>query len=325
MSKIFCYTGSKNSSTYYDAYFLQKYSKSNKYKLMSGFNNLPDIDRNILFTDPGVFCSVAPKFIYHKNKVVCWWHGDKETKNKGVKKRLPIASTYLPNCKKIVVSCDHGYNAVLSLGVNTRKIHRIPLGVDLTLFKEYNKINNRKKYSVPQDAFCIGSFQRDTDKRGGPKWIKGPDIFVDVINKIKNKIPNLFVLLSARRRRYVKKRLCDMKVPCAYHLVDFHEMPYLYSCLDCYLMTSRVEGGPKSLMESVACGKPIVATNCGMTRDVIRDGINGFVVPQEDSNLIAEKVLQIYMHGLQVNIDTVSSFDYKSNIVGMYDKMFDTL
>ena len=58
----------------------------------------------------------------------------------------------------------------------------------------------------------VGSFQRDTEGHDlkSPKLIKGPDIFIEIIKKIKNK--NLKVVLTGKRRQYVIKKLNELKV-----------------------------------------------------------------------------------------------------------------
>ena len=51
---------------------------------------------------------------------------------------------------------------------------------------------------------------------------------------------------------------------------------------DIYTLTSRYEAMPYVLLEALAAGRPIVATDVGGSRTAIDDGVNGFVVPQQD-------------------------------------------
>lgn len=57
------------------------------------------------------------------------------------------------------------------------------------------------------------------------------------------------------------------------------DIPTFYSTIDAFLMTSSVEGGPLTVLESMACGTPVVATRVGLVPDVVRDGMNGFSAP----------------------------------------------
>ena len=53
---------------------------------------------------------------------------------------------------------------------------------------------------------------------------------------------------------------------------------------------SRREGLPRSMMEAMALGLPVVATDVGAVRDLVIDGVTGFVVPPDDPRAMAEAV-----------------------------------
>ena len=60
-----------------------------------------------------------------------------------------------------------------------------------------DKINLRRELNIPETSFLIGSFQKDGNGWGRgeePKLIKGPDIFLEVIEVLKNKVDNLLSL-----------------------------------------------------------------------------------------------------------------------------------
>jgi glycosyltransferase involved in cell wall biosynthesis len=132
----------------------------------------------------------------------------------------------------------------------------------------------------------IGSFQKDGVGWGNgdePKLIKGPDIFLKVIEKLRHDIPNLFVLLSGPSRGYVKKGLDAMGVPYRHeYLSEYKDVSRLYDALDLYLITSREEGGPKACLESMAKGVPLVTTEVGQCRDLVIAGKNAMMAPIED-------------------------------------------
>ena len=64
----------------------------------------------------------------------------------------------------------------------------------------------------------------------------------------------------------------------------------LYQVLDIYLISSREEGGPMGLLESIACGATVVTTNVGMAMDGVSDNVNGFIVKDFSSESIADKI-----------------------------------
>lgn len=213
-------------------------------------------------------------------------------------------------------SCQITKNKMINLGIPNRKIIVIPLGIDLKHFRKSSnedKIILRQKFKIPKNKIVIGSFQKDSNGWGEglePKLIKGPDIFCEVIEKLAKKY-EIFVLLTGPARGYVKNRLDILDIPYKH---DFLENPnevadYFKAC-DLYIITSREEGGPKSVLESMACGVPLISTKVGMAPDMIKDGENGFLVNIEDvddlynkaSHVIDNNKLQtqLILNGLRV-------------------------
>jgi glycosyltransferase involved in cell wall biosynthesis len=149
---------------------------------------------------------------------------------------------------------------------------------------------------IPEDKIIIGSFQKDGNGWGQgnePKLIKGPDIFCDVVEKLNRKIP-VHILLTGPARGYVKNRLKKSNIGFTHiFLKNYLDIPKYYAVLDLYLITSRAEGGPKAIGESMASGVPIISTKVGMAPDYIIDGQNGMLCEIEDVDCLAEKALKV--------------------------------
>jgi len=71
------------------------------------------------------------------------------------------------------------------------------------------------------------------------------------------------------------------------------EIPLIVSCYDVYLMTSLWEGLPLSLIEALALGKPVVATDVGGNAEVVLDKENGFIVPPMAVDKITEALTEM--------------------------------
>lgn len=73
----------------------------------------------------------------------------------------------------------------------------------------------------------------------------------------------------------------------------FINPPDIYSVLrnsDIFLSTSLFEGVSNSIMEAMVAGLPIIATNVGDNKHLIKDGYNGYLVPCKDVDAIVEKL-----------------------------------
>ena len=60
-----------------------------------------------------------------------------------------------------------------------------------------------------------------------------------------------------------------------------------------FCLLSRSEGFSNALLEAMACGVPPVVTQVGGNPEAIRDGENGFLVPVEDANIAADRILEL--------------------------------
>lgn len=65
---------------------------------------------------------------------------------------------------------------------------------------------------------------------------------------------------------------------------------------DILCLPSYREGLPKALIEGAACGLPIVTTNTVGCRDVVEDGVNGFLVPIKNIDQLANKILELILN-----------------------------
>lgn len=223
------------------------------------------------------------------------FHGDKTTSPEITKNiELFIENIYLP--VRILTACQMMRERLLGWGASPEQVVYIPLGVDLNLFTPPTLVERmavRRKLGIPDDAVCIGSFQKDgVGWADGltPKLIKGPDIFLKVIERLHQHY-NLFVLLTGPARGYVKQGLDKLEVP--YHheiLASYQDIVSFYHCLDIYLVCSREEGGPKAVLETLATSVPLVSTKVGLAPDIINHTTNGLLTEIDDVEALTEAV-----------------------------------
>ena len=205
----------------------------------------------------------------------------------------------LPRLDKVICSASIVRDRLINWGVAQSKLALIPIGCETDRFvpptPEQRRII-RERLGFPKDAIVVGSFQKDGEGWGDgnlPKLIKGPDVFLATIDRLRRD-HNIFVLLTGPARGYVKSGLERLGVPFVYHYAaERDEVARLYHALDLYLVTSREEGGPMGLMESMASYVPVVSTYVGMAPDLIVNERTGFVVKNPDPDLIAAKASQI--------------------------------
>ena len=239
------------------------------------------------------------KFLPTNNNYVSTFFHGKHQDGEEVSDHIDKFINSSPKLSKIVTGSTLIEKRLLKWGIDKEKLVKIPIGVDTKLFfpptiKE--KLIMRKKLGINKDKIVIGSFQKDGVgwKEGKiPKLIKGPDLLVESIIKIAKYLP-VVVLLTGPARGYVKYELEKNNIEYihVYHK-NYEEIANCYKMLDLYLITSREEGGPKGIVESMASGVPLVTTNVGMASDFIIPGITGSISKMEP-NSVAENALSLY-------------------------------
>ena len=243
---------------------------------------------------PEYFGGKLYRHIHPSNsQVVNWTHGQRTNPNPVFAQRLDNVGEASAYADKIVVQTSIGSDILCAEGVSPAKLVHIPLGIDTRLFRPptpAERSDIRKKLDIPQTAYCIGSFQKDGigwDEGMSPKWVKGPDTFLQVVQRLRHDY-EICVLLTGPARGYVKAGLDRMDVPYRYvWLKDYRDVAEHYWALDLYVIASRDEGGPLALLESMASKVPVVSTRVGMSIDLLSHGDNGFLANVDDAEELA--------------------------------------
>ena len=161
-----------------------------------------------------------------------------------------------------------------------------------------------------------------------PKLIKGPDIFLEVIADLKKR-HKIFILLSGPARGYVKRGLDAIGVPYRHtYFPEYINVATLYPTLDAYLLTSREEGGPKGVLEALACGIPFVGTRVGLVPDVVAHEIHGLLTASEDvsdlvfqvERIIDDQSLRIKL--IQNGLDRIRKYDWSLIAARYYREIY---
>ncbi len=221
----------------------------------------------IWIISPWSWKNVSKKYLKEK-KVLCTVHHVDFNKFTGKEKRNFYKLDKFVDYYHTI--SDKSYEQLFS--ITSKKIYNFPFWVNSKLWFDIPESSKlKKKYKIPEDRYIIGSFQRDTEgkDRASPKLSKGPDRFFEIVKKMGEE-RKIFVLLAGYRRQYIIKLLEKYKIEYIYYeKVSFEELNELYNCLDLYIVSSRVEGGPQSIFECGLSKTPIISTDVGIAKKVL--------------------------------------------------------
>jgi len=174
---------------------------------------------------------------------------------------------------KIHAICQKTYN-FLEKCFESEKLVKEYLWIEgKDFFYIENKLKLREKYHFSQNAFLVGSFQKDTEgnsdcKNPIPKLSKGPDVFINIIENMLITNPNIEVILTGLRREYIIQQLKKRNIKYHYfNMITLKELNELYNCLDLYLVSSRYEGGPRSIFEAGITKTPLISSDVGIASE----------------------------------------------------------
>ena len=164
----------------------------------------------------------------------------------------------------------------------------IPYAIDTGLFFPIaDKASLRRKYGLPEDAYIIGNFHRDSEGADltQPKRQKSPEMMLAILKRLWDAGKKIYVLLAGPRRHWIRKALAAEGIPFTFvgepgvedddfkvNILARPQLNELYNICDLYLIPSRWEGGPQSAMEAAAARTKILSMPLGVGRDILEPG-----------------------------------------------------
>lgn len=186
------------------------------------------------------------------------------------------------------------YDLAKSRGFAAEKIYHVNgVGVNIDKFHcadEEEKIKLRKEYNFNSDDYLL-IYPADFCQR------KNQNMLFDTMKILLDKHDNFQLLLPGLdelAQPYIEYAK-ELGVFDHVHVLGYRrDIDKLVAMSDVSLSSSRQEGLPINLIEAMAIGNAIVATDVRGNNDLVKDGENGFLVKLNDSSAMAEAVLRLY-------------------------------
>jgi glycosyltransferase involved in cell wall biosynthesis len=144
-------------------------------------------------------------------------------------------------------------------------------------------LDARAELGIPSDAPVVGTAV-------SMRAQKALDVLVDAFAELLGPLPDAHLILvgDGERRGEVEAHVRERGVGERVHFTgDRPDVPDFIAAFDVSALSSDFEGTPLFVFESMAQGKPVVATAVGGLREVIEDGHSGVLVPPQDPPALA--------------------------------------
>lgn len=179
--------------------------------------------------------------------------------------------------------------------VPKEKFFNLPDGVELGLVEKYllNSKVKREDFEIHDADIVLINVNRLDRNKGVPYLIDGLSILNQELNV------KLILVGAGPEEDKIKRQVERLKLGnkvIHFKGISDEEMFQLYTLADISVTPTLWEGLPLVVLEAMAAGKPIVATNVADIPNVING--NGIVIPPGDIEAIVEAILTIYRHDL---------------------------
>lgn len=194
----------------------------------------------------------------------------------------PMVRFTLRHADGLIAVSQNLANTMLQLGASAEKLQVIGNGVDPNIFHPVDSLKARALLAIRPSAkvvVCVGSLTEG----------KRQDRLIRAAAEVVKSFPELMVYCigegNMRRRLEASARGLGLSGVVQFPgLIKNEDLRYWYSAADVSCLTSSREGWPNVVLESMACGTPVIATRVGAVPDIIRSEF-GVVIDEAGNEL----------------------------------------
>lgn len=176
-----------------------------------------------------------------------------------------------------------------------QRVQWIGNGVDVSRF-QVGSNGYRGKLGISERDRVVGFVGRMVGEKGIVE-------LVEAMQLVAQRIPDARLMLVGdtfdddRDRKFkdtLRQRIASNGLASKVIFTGFvDEVPEVMAAMDVYVLPSHREGMPRTVIEAMASGKPVVATNIRGCREEVVDGVTGLLVPVNDPESLARAIIKI--------------------------------
>jgi glycosyltransferase involved in cell wall biosynthesis len=172
------------------------------------------------------------------------------------------------------------------------KVTVIYNGVDTKRFcPTASRDSVREKLHLSREDIVIGTVGRLSSE-------KGLEFLLSATRDVVMAYPRVKVLIVGNGnkdyRLFLQEKAKSLELSSNIIFAGFRDdIPQLLGGMDIFCLPSLTEGFNRSLLEAMACGLPVVATHVGGNLEIVRDGVNGAVVPPHNPYALGSAIIEL--------------------------------
>lgn len=204
-----------------------------------------------------------------------------------------IDSKVLHNFNKVVAVSAPIQQDMVSVGIKADNTLLIPNGINIEKFTLQGKFEQtlllKQLFGIPAERIVIGMISSLTQEKGHAKALPG-------VAEIIKQYPNTHVLVvgAGPELNYLCRQSKTLGIEKNITFAgNRNDIPDLLSLIDIFLLYSSIEGLPIAILEAMAAGKAIIATNVGDVGYAIIDGITGLLLETQNQAFLSQALMAL--------------------------------
>jgi len=206
--------------------------------------------------------------------------------------RIDTEKQLVKTCDRIIAATEREKEELMGYyDALPETIEVIPCGVNLDLFRPVDKATARQELGLDQEegiVLYVGRFAT----------LKGIDRLLAAMAYLQQDQGIRLIIIGGdghdqpedRELRGLSEELGIQDAVTFAGRIEQEELPPYYSAADLFVLPSYHESFGLVVLESLACGTPVVATKVGAMESIVREGETGYVMPDNAPRSLADKI-----------------------------------
>ena len=190
----------------------------------------------------------------------------------------------------IAVAEPHGRHLVDFEGFPADKVHVIPNGIDVDVYRRVGQVQAAHRMLGIDPAVPLVGIVAALRPE------KNHELFLQAAARVRERIPSaqFLVIGDGPERDRLEKLADELELFAAVHFLGNRtDVPELLAALNVFVLTSRMEANPVSILEAMASGKPVVAPRVGSIAESVIDSKTGFLTDPGDLDQVVDRVVEL--------------------------------